>query len=442
MGAFSLLLALALAACSLLPGGPALPGAPAPSSTPGASTATSEAATPVTGAPTPTATSSLEFLEATHAPGTLTVWLPPEFNPAQGTRAAEVLRERLAAFEQQHGVKITVRIKDVSGPGGLLESLTAAAGAAPLTLPSVIALPRSGVEAAAAASLIQPLDGLSTVIDEPDWYAYARDLGMVNGAAYALPFAGDALLLAYRPSQITTPPADWESIFRLDVPLAFPAGDNQTLLQIALYQSLGGEVADSQRRAAVQPDVLARVFQVLADGEQRGLFPYWLSQYETYPQVWQAYKEDKIAAQVAWASSYLNAPMLDSTAVPLPGLNGQPATLATGWAWAIADPVPERRALAADLAEFLSDGAFLSRWTESAGYLPTRPSSLAAWGNTSLKVLLSSVAVSARARPSDELVAVLGPVLKEASLKVLKRDLQPLPAAQSAAERLNGAVLK
>jgi ABC-type glycerol-3-phosphate transport system substrate-binding protein len=122
--------------------------------------------------------------------------------------------------------------------------------------------------------------------------------------------------------------------------------------------------------------------------------------------------------------------------VPLPALDETPLTLATGWGWAVADPIPERRALSARLAEFLSEGEFLAEWSEAAGALPTRPSALAAWSNQSLKTLLSPVAVSAQARPSGDQSASLGPVLREAALKVLKRESDPTLAARAAAERL------
>ena len=104
-------------------------------------------------------------------------------------------------------------------------------------MPSVIALRRSDLELAALKSLVQPLDGLSNAIDQPDWYDYARDLSMVQGATYGLPFAGDALILNYRPNKTGAPdPNNWDAIFRLETPLVFPAGDAQALFQLASDQ--------------------------------------------------------------------------------------------------------------------------------------------------------------------------------------------------------------
>ncbi len=387
--------------------------------------------------PTRTPGADLGFLATATPVRSLTVWLPPEFDPNAETPAGTLLRERLQAFSKQNGgVQVNVRIKAGSGPGGLLESLSADNAAAPLALPSVVALSRADLEGAALKGLIYPLDGQSTVIDQPDWYTYARQLAMVQGATFALPFAGDALVVAYRPGRVAYQITDWPSVFRLGQPLAFPAGDPQALLVLSLYQSVGGTVEDAQRRPTLQPDLLSQVLKLMGDGEQRGIFPYWLSQYETAGQVWQAYREGRVNELVTWVSYYLTNLPPDTTAVPVPALDDTPQALATDWGWAIAEPNPERRALSIKLAEFLTDGQFLASWTEAAGYLPTRPSALAAWSNQSLKTLLSPVAVTAQGRPTVDQLSSLGPVLKEATLKVLKRENDAAQAAKAASEKL------
>jgi ABC-type glycerol-3-phosphate transport system substrate-binding protein len=367
----------------------------------------------------------------------LTLWVPPDFDPASGTRAGDLLRQRLDEFSRQNGgVQVQVRVKAASGPGGLLESLNAAGAAAPLALPSLVALPRGDLEVAALKGLVFPLDGVSSAIDETDWYDYARQLAMVQGATFALPFAGDALVLAYRPGKVAVPPTDWSAVFRLSQPLAFPAGDPQALFVLSLYQSVDGQVEDAQRRPTLQPDRLSQVLQMLADGEQRGVFPYWLAQYETSGQVWQAYRDGRVNALITWVSNYLSSLPPDTAAVPVPRVNEASLSLSTGWGWAVADPIPERRTVSVKLAEFLTQGEFLAEWTEAAGYLPTRPSTLAAWSNQSLKTLLSPVAISAQARPTVDQLTSLGPVLKEATLKVLKRESDPTQAAKAASEKL------
>lgn len=430
-----LLLLLLLAGCDVLQTiNLPWPRAAAPTSVARETTAT-QAQTP---APGQTAASTPRSITETPPPApVLTLWVPPEFDPAGGTPAGDLLRARLEEFTRQYsGARVEVRVKAASGPGGLLESLTAASAAAPSALPSVIALPRPDLEVAAIKGLVMPLDGLSSAIDQQDWYDYARQLAMVQGATFSLPFAGDALVIAYRPANVTAPPSDINAIYRLGQPLAFPAGDPQAMFVLALYRSLGGEVEDAQRRPALQADLLSQALTVLADGEQRGIFPNWLSQYETGGQVWQAFIDRRVNALVTWSNNYLSGKPDDTAITALPALDETPLTLATGWGWAVAEPVVERQPESVALAEFLSEGDFLAEWTEAAGYLPTRPSALAAWSNQSLKTLLSPVAVTAQARPSGDLLASLGPVLEEATLKVLRRESDPAQAAQAASERL------
>lgn len=428
---FSLLLAL-LAGCDglggmRLPAGfPAIPGLVSPTPTPAPS------ATP-TLTPTPQSTPT-----TTPVPG-LILWVPPEFAPDSATAAGKVLQKRLADFSHLNGgVQVQVRVKAESGPGSLLESLAASSAAAPLTLPSVVALNQPDMETAALKGLIFPIDKTSKVIDQGDWYPYASQLARVQGAAFALPFAGDALVLAYRPTQIklNTPLADWATVLRMNQALGFPAGDPDALFVLSLYRSTGGMVEDAQRRPALQADKLAQVLQTFSDGEQRGVFPYALAQYENGGQVWQAYKDGRINAMVTWASSYLANLPVDTTAVIVPPLGKTPQTLATGWGWAVADPDVDHRAVSIRLAEYLSQSDFLASWTEAAGYVPTRPSVLAAWQNQSLKALLGQVALAAQARPPADEVAALGPTLKDALLKVLKRESDPAQTARLAVDKL------
>jgi multiple sugar transport system substrate-binding protein len=370
-------------------------------------------------------------------PRTLLIWVPPQFDPAAGTSAAERLRARLAAFETDNaGFKVEVRVKAPNGPGGIIESLSTATAAAPGILPALVALPRTDLETTALKGLIFPLDGLTQAVDSADWYPYARQLALIQGSAFGLPFAGDAMLLLYRPTKLTTPPADWAGIIKASLPLAFPAADTQSLTTLMLYLSAGGQIKDSQGRPIIQAEPLARVLKQYSEGQKTGLFPNWLAQYQTDGQAWQAYREQRTHLLITWSNRYLADLPADTAAVPVPSLGSQPLTLATGWLWAVSDPLPERRAAAVRLAEYLVDSDFLAQWTSAAGYLPTRPSALTAWANQGLRALLSPVALAAQVRPSNDLLLGLGPVLQEATLQVIKQQSDPVQTAQAAAERL------
>ena len=423
---------LALAGCSgqpgfQLPAGfPAALGGPTPSPTPTATPPPTPSATPVA---QPT---------ARPARG-LVLWVPPQFAPDNSTPAGNLLKQRLADFSAQNdGIPVQVRVKAETGPASLLESLSAASGAAPLSLPSVVALNQADLEAASQQGLIYSLDPYSKLMGQEDWYNYARGLSRVQGATFSLPFAGDAMVLAYRPGQIklNTPLADWNTVLRMNQALGFATGDPQGLFVLSLYLSTGGTIEDAQRRPVLQEDKLTQTLQIFADGSQRNVFPYWISQYETSGDVWQAYKDERLNALVTWVSSYLSALPADTTAVPVPPVGKSNQPLATGWGWAVADPDAGHRAMSVKLAEYLSDSEFLAAWTEAAGYLPARPSVLAAWKNQSLKALLGAVAVPAQARPPVDTLNSLGPVLRDAALQVIKNENDPAQSAKLAIEKL------
>lgn len=368
---------------------------------------------------------------------TLTVWLPPQFDPQSGSPAGALLQERLEDFETREGIQIEVRLKAESGQASLLESLAAAKPAAPGALPDLIALDRASLESAALKGLITPYDEYNQEIDSPDWFEYARQMGILQGSSFGLPFAGDALVLVSRAAKVRDGAASWENLVRLGVPAAFAAADPLALATLALYQSTGGSIHDTQGRPVMDAGQLARVLEVYQQAAANGVFPQWIASLESEDQAWKAYQEERADLAVVWMSTYLRENPPDTAVQPLLPVGDVPVSLAQAWSWALASPDPVRRETAAHLAVFLADGQFLARWSEAAGTLPTRPTSLAAWTSQGRQALLSQVILSARAEPNDELLLVIGPVLKDAVLQVIQSGADPGSTAEAAARRLN-----
>ena len=372
---------------------------------------------------------------------TLKIWIPPEFDPANGSTEGELLQERLDDFTQRRSnVRIETRVKAVEGPGGMLDTLSTAGVAAPLSLPDLVAMPRHSLENAAIKGLLHPFDGLTNTMDDPDWYDYARQLSHLQGSTFGIPFAGDALLMVYRPSVLGEPPSDWASSLEVSTEtstsLSFPAADPHSLVTLNFYQSLGGALLDEENRPTLDTIQLTEVLTYYQQAQQSSLMPFWLTQYETDEQSWEAYEENQIEMVITWASRYLQNPPVDATGAPIPTQDGIPFTLATGWAWALASPDPDRQVLSAQLAEFLTTGDFLANWTAASGYIPPRPSALSGWENVSMQTLLNLVAPSARLTPSLDVLTALGPVLETATIDVLKETAGPVTAAEAAIEQL------
>ena len=412
-------LLLTLAGCAGLP---APVGLPTPTKT----------ATPTT---TPPPTPRVTLTPA--GPLTMQVWLPPQFAPIAGSTAGNLLQARLDDFvAQQKNLRIQVRVKPLDGPGGLLDSLTTASAAAPLALPDLIALPRPMLEAAALKGLLHPYDNLIEAADDPDWYNYAQQLARLQDSLFGAPFAGDALILVYHSQAVPQPPQALESTLQIEGPLAFPAADPQALYTLALYQAAGGAILDKEGRPLLEKDPLTRVLTFYNEAAKSELTPFWLTQFQSDDQSWDAFQKGQADMVITWASRFLKDRPEGAAAAPIPTLNGDRFTLATGWMWALASPVPEHQKLAAQLAQFLSEGSFLAQWTQTIGYLPPRPSALEGWKDAGLRVFVGNVSTSAHLYPSADVLPSLAAPLSEVTIEMLKQQGDPATAAEEAVNSL------
>lgn len=366
----------------------------------------------------------------------LRIWLPPQFDPASGSPAAELLRARLAEFTKRRGLPIEVRVKALSGAGGMLESLSTANAAAPLALPDLVLLPRPLLEAAALKGLLYSVDGLIQPLNSADWYEYAIELAHLQNSTYGLPFAGDALILIYRPAEIATPPRDWATLLSLTEPLIFPAGDEQALFTLAQYLASDAPIQDDEGRPMLEIEALRRVLTFFQEAERANVLPFWLTQYTTYEQAWQAYRDGSADMLIGWTSQYLGELPVDSSAMAIPTPDGRAFTLVNGWVWALSNLPAKSHAASVELAEYLTEGEFLARWTAAAGYLPPRQSALEGWSDATLKLLAARTVHSAQVIPRNDLLSVLSPALQQATIEVLKEQGDPLSAAQQALQRL------
>jgi len=384
----------------------------------------------------PTATATSVTPTATPSgPRTLYIWVPPQFDPSANQTAGALFQARLDEFVTQHtDIRIEVRVKAEEGASSLVNSLEATKAVAPSIMPELVAVSRSDLETAVARGLLHPLDGLTNLPEETDWYAYARQIGRIQNTVYGLPFAGDALALVGFRSPIPLP-TGWTDI-QEDTILVFPAADPDGLLTLSLYLSAGGTLLDEQGQISLDEALLTNVLSLyVSDGEYITISPQVLN-YETFEQAWNAFREQRGNLVVNWVTRFLSEGSSQLALAPLPGLEANQYTLASGWSWALSGVNPENEALAVELAEFLSDGQFLAEWNQATGYLPTRSAALASWEDATLQLTLKQIAESAALLPSEDIIAKVGPSFTQATLAVLSGAQQPNEAAATAIEQL------
>ncbi len=362
---------------------------------------------------------------------TITIWLPPEFDPSSGSAAAEILNNRLLSFEQLYpGVDIQVRIKALDGSGGLLESLSVTSAAAPQALPSLIALPRAGVEEAALRELIQPINLFSGIMEDGDWYPFAVQLATVQNVTYGIPFAGDVQVLTYQSTNQASIQS-WDSIMELGRPVFFAVADTQSTFTLALYLSEGGELQDDQGRPMLQETPLMEAFQFLNQGAALGMFPASMIGLQNEGQVWNALHQNPDALGVVSASSLIGGNLLDWHIASIPPLGPESATIADGWMLCLTETDAGTQPIAMRLAEYLTDSEFMTEWTEAAGYLSMRPSAQAGWQQDGLFTLLDPILSQAQVTPSIYVVSAFGQNLATTTRQVLQFQISAQDAAQS-----------
>ena len=390
---------------------------PTPNSTPTQDTAAAETRT------SPTKTES-------QGSTVLSVWLPPSFDPNSGSLAAGMLQARLDEFVEQHPqVRVEVRVKAEEGTGGLLDSLLTAQTAAPLALPDLVLLPHNQLAAAAANQVVVPIAELTEVLDSDDWYPFAQEMARVDGTSFGIPFAADALVLAYRPTAVVQVPSTWADTLDSGQELGFAAADPQALFTLAQLQALEPKAAQDGG-LSYSEETLTTVFEFFSAAQEKGVLPFWLNQYQTSEQSWQAFSEGRIPMVAAWTSRTFDSRNVDVSAAPLPTQDGKPFALVKGWLWAVATQDQTRLTLIAELAEFLTTPEFISQWTAAGSLLPPRHSSLGAWSPGDMQILASQIMELAVALPDKATLDLWGPPLAEAVVAMLKQELTPDLATQ------------
>jgi ABC-type glycerol-3-phosphate transport system substrate-binding protein len=359
-------------------------------------------------------------------PITLKIWLPPEFDPNNGSVEGDLFKKRLDDFTARRpGVQVEVRVKDLDGPSSLLESLSATKEAAPLALPDLVALPGDQMQIAASQNLIYPLANFISNLENEDWYDFALDLGKYQGEQYGIPFAVHALVMAYHPIIVGEPPVTWEEILQSDDILAFPAADPDVYFTLALYQSLGGEILGENGNVQLDRGLLERVFDFYQQANTAGVMPDWLVEITSDELTWSGFMKNQSQMAITWTTHFSDPSTGGINFAAIPTQDGTPFTYCSGWVWGLSGYDSSHYRTAVDLAEFLTEGESLGEWTLALGYLPPRPSSVVVWSSDPELAFVSQILPNAIVIPDISEYPGLGEALVQATIKVLKQDITP-----------------
>ena len=374
----------------------------------------------------------------TSPPNSITIWITPTFAPDLTTLAGTLLAERLTAFKQANpGMSVSLRLKEESGPGGILEALTAASNAAPAALPDVVALNPIALSSASLKELLSPLDGLVAEPEAPEWYDHVLSTTRTTDGFFGLPFASEADVLAYRTDEYLTTPLTWSDILTMPMPFIFPVGDESAAFTISQYLALEGPLYDENGLPIPDPEILAEVLAFYGSAYTSKVIPLSARQYVSAAETWKALQAGEAASAVAPLSNFLaNSDANAIAAAPLPARSEPGICPTKTWSWAIVTQDPARQDLAGQLITWLSQPEFLGPWTYALGMLPPTTSALAQWPAGSHSSLAYNLVTVAQPQPSAEVLATFGPPFHTAIEAVLDDIVTPSSAALDAVQAI------
>jgi ABC-type glycerol-3-phosphate transport system substrate-binding protein len=406
---------------------------------PGPSTATATTESNGTATPTSVLENSTPVPVATAdvSAQTLRLWLPPHFAPSESTPGGRALLAQLAAFEKTQGWHVDVRVKKVSGQGGLIDALNTSLEVAPGVSPDVVALDTTMLSFAAGS--IQPLEQISEG-EVVDYYPFTLQAAQLESTLVAMPFAVDALGFVYSTTAYGIPPQSWNDLKPESGAVYLPLDDPVALVTLQQYVALGGDLSDSTGQPTLDAVVLAQVLADYQSLQTAGLLPEATREVASVEETWTAYREGRGSAATAYFGSYLaERRRLGATGFTfLPTRTGARATFATQWNYALVAADPSRQAIALELIRWLTTPANLGPWALAASVLPARSQALNVWSDTFLAAIGDQLLKGAQPGPSQSVLVVVGPPVRAAVRSVLDGQASPEAAAATAAATVVG----
>ena len=413
-------------ATSTLTSTPTLPSTPLLNATPSGGTGSS--------APTP-------------GPMTLTLWAPEFLSPKAPQPAGPLLAEQMAGFEASQDGKVRVAVvpKARYGKGGLLDFLRTAQPVAPSVLPDLVALDVSELEAAVAAGLLQPLDGLLDKSLTDNLYPFAASAGKFGDRLLAVQYAADLDHLAYRKDVVNKPPPTWAALLEARDPYLLPGGSPQPGASgesfgglqynfISQYLSAGASYDPAARILSVEGEPLRRMLDFYDAAQKAGVLPPATLELADAGAVWNAFAQGAAPLADVSARRYLSegTNLKDTSYAETAGWAGPVTPIAGGWALAITATDPVRQRVAADLIARLLQPENSGKLAAAGGWLPTSSAALQTWGTNPYYKFLDARLASAISLPAGPDSIQAAARIRKALDSVIKGESDPATAVEAA----------
>jgi len=373
---------------------------------------------------------------------TLELWLPEELDPYGGGSGARTLGRQLSDFGDTYpNLQVDVVVKKASGRGGLIDFMRTARDAAPSVLPDLVVLDASDLRTVAGSGLVRPLDDMSALAADNDRFPFATAMGRVVDQTVGVLLGVDMQHLAYRPALFEATPITWTDVISAPGAFLFPAGgydgwvNDATLVQ---YLGAGGKLTDAEGNPSLDELPMIDVFGFYTRCITNTVIAPTQALTATHvDQVWEQFKADEGAMTIVRAGRYWLEADETMAAAPIPTKNGQPLSIARGWALAIVTEDPARQEFAMLLVDWLTAPDHSALWTQAAGYLPVTRSGLRLWNvSEEERTVLRHLLEAAVAPPRPAVMEIVGPAMQQALESVLTGRATPQEAATNAVKRV------
>ena len=353
-------------------------------------------------------------------PVTLVIWIPDNFSLRSGEQTQKMLMDRMDTFQKSHpDITLDLRYKNVKQYENMLDLLNSTSRVAPAVLPDIVLLTRKDMETAALKGLLAPLDSMESVADGNGIFPGFSLTGTLQGSLFGFPAAGDALVIISstdKSNQMDT----WTNVFSSGMKLGANFNDPDGTLFVTLYLSAGGKLIDDKGKPYLDPSTLTLLLDTMRQARKSAVFPEWTLLTPDWSQVSDRFIAGDVPYQINWYSSVSESAADSFQHSILPGLGDTPATTLTGWYWASSNPAPAKQAARQELLGFLTEPAFGSPWSTTAGYLPVSDQY---WPQSNVELLpFQSILKISEPLPENALMTTVGPVLRDAAIRAYTTD--------------------
>lgn len=327
---------------------------------------------------------------------TLRLWVPDVLAPADSPDVTALLTRLVQEFEAANpDIQVEWRLKrsgDAGTPGSVVHGLRSARAVAPGALPHLTLLRQPELSAAARDGLVAAVPDDSAASATDLFVPAAAPLGRLNDVRFGVPFLLEVEHLAVQPGSETPASASFADALAADWRFTFPAGQANPASDLLIAQI--AEAGGLDDRGALAPDrkSLTAVYQFYADALSAGLIPAEASSYDE-PADYLDLLTGELASGLVSSSDYLRllADGAELDALPVPTLNGGPASVLNGWVWVLPAGSPEEQAGALRFITWMNDPARQAEFARAAHAIPAQNDAFEAWARGDYGALINAI---------------------------------------------------